>query len=116
MTKALLPSYVIYLCGVLTLAAMLFFKDEPFLTTVAIAFLSGVVFFQRPSIGQALIYIFLFMSALAVEIIVVRAGIWSYATTAFFNIPLWIPFVWVNGGFVFIQFKEDIDRYWRKRS
>lgn len=110
-----IQSYVTYSCGVLTVIAMIFFKNEPTLVTVLVGLMSLFVFLSRPSIGQGIVYVFLFASALTVEIMVVHAGIWSYAYSNVFNIPLWIPFVWVNGGFVFIQFKEDIERYWWKR-
>ena len=107
-------SLIVYACGVFTVLAMIAFRDTPSLVLMIAAFCSIAMLATDFSIGRVIVYAFLFISAMTVEIAVVQAGIWTYAHADVFLIPLWIPFVWVCGGFVFIQFSHDLEAFLKR--
>lgn len=106
----------VYVAGALTIAGMLSFKHEPWMLTVATALITTALILRKPTYSQIVLCASVFASAVAIEILIVSAGIWTYAMPHTFGIPLWIPFVWVNGALVFIQAKEDIEKMLRKRA
>ncbi|HEY4522603.1 MAG TPA: hypothetical protein VJH91_03165 [Candidatus Paceibacterota bacterium] len=106
---------VIYASAFATVAAILGFKEEPMLITLVSAGLCGLILITDWSTGRLLIAMFSFAVATTAEILIVNAGIWTYGANDVLGIPFWIPFVWVNGAFFFIQLKEDIDRIIRRR-
>lgn len=101
---------IIYLSSIATIATLVLFKGDSLTITGLVALLSVFMLLADWNIGRLLIFMFIFALACATEILLAQTGVWTYDYQDIFGIPFWIPFVWVNGGFFFIQLKETIDR------
>jgi hypothetical protein len=102
---------VVYLCGIATIAAIILCKGDSLATTGCVAALGAVILAADWSTRRLVVYAFVFAFAAVTEALFVHAGVWTYPYADIAGIPFWIPFVWANGAFFFIELSD-----WSKRQ
>ena len=96
--------------AVMTLGLPVLFYQNIILTTVlcGIVALAGLIKW-RSEITVAIFVFGLFFGTLC-EITAVSYGVWEYAYTNFFNIPLWLFVVWGNASAFIYQIAIEFER------
>ena len=67
------------------------------------------IFILRPTRPSLVVYAVGFVFGPTAEALGIHAGAWSYSTSDFLGIPIWLPFVWGNAA-LFIQNTGDAAR------
>jgi uncharacterized membrane protein YoaT (DUF817 family) len=60
------------------------------------------IFLLRPTGPSLVVYAVGFVCGPTAEVLGIHAGAWTYSTSDFLGIPIWLPFVWGNAA-LFIQ-------------
>ncbi len=107
---------VVAASSLLTFVCLIVFKDSQVLATASVIFFGALILFASWSWEHFIVYVTLFVTAIFMEILSVRVGLWSYGNPALFGIPLWIPFVWANSALFVIELKELYDGRKARRS
>ncbi len=82
--------------AVLTLIIILFLYKSIMLSTILLLSLSIIALIKWKSKITLLVFIFGAIFGALAEIIAINFGIWSYSTSNFINIPLWLLILWGN--------------------
>jgi uncharacterized membrane protein YoaT (DUF817 family) len=73
------------------------------LALIALVLAVGLaIFMLRPTRPSLVVYAVGFVFGPLAEILGIHAGAWSYSSSDFLGIPVWLPFVWGNAA-LFIQ-------------
>jgi hypothetical protein len=65
------------------------------------------IFCLRPTRASVVVYAVGFVFGPTAEALGIHAGAWSYSSSDFLGIPIWLPFVWGNAA-LFIQNTADV--------
>ena len=65
------------------------------------------IFFLRPTRASVVVYAVGFVFGPTAEVLGIHAGAWTYSSSDFLGIPVWLPFVWGNAA-LFIQNTADV--------
>lgn len=101
---ASLTKKILISAGVLAfaVAVIAFFKENNLVIFGVLAVIVGLVF-VRPSFEKrdlAALFVGGFVGP-CMEIILIRAGVWSYAHPTAAGIPVWLPLLWALSAFFF---------------
>ena len=105
-----------YISAVISTAVMLMLKENMLLTTIMIAALSIFLMAMHRQKTYLIFAFVMFLIGASVEIAAVRSNTWMYPIEDIFGIPLWIPFLWINGAFGVLALRQSIARYFSERS
>ena len=82
--------------GISTLAVIVFFYRNIWLTTLLLGIISLIALIKLKS---KLILILFFIGAIVgviAEVIAINYGVWAYSNPNFINVPIWLFFAWGN--------------------
>lgn len=78
------------------------------LALIVLVFAVGVgIFLLRPTRPSLVVYAVGFVFGPTAEVLGIHTGAWSYSSSDFLGIPIWLPFVWGNAA-LFIQNTSEV--------
>jgi uncharacterized membrane protein YoaT (DUF817 family) len=80
---------------------------HPVALVVLVLAVGVAIFLLRPTRASLVVYAVGFIFGPSAEVLGIHAGAWSYSSTDFLGIPIWLPFVWGNAA-LFIQNTGDV--------
>ena len=87
--------------SLLTLVSVLltaFLWQTPFLLTFCLLGVAILMFLVEAKKQAITIYTIVFLVGSVSEIFLIYFGAWVYTDPHFFNVPIWLPFLWGNAG------------------
>jgi hypothetical protein len=89
------------------LVIILLFYDKIILTTVLEITLGSIGLIKWKSKVTLIVYFIAFLGAITEMIVIATVGAWNYTLPNFWNIPIWLFFLWGNAGaFIYETAKE----------
>lgn len=91
------------------LAALLFWENQ-ILCSLLLIILAGVKHKFSPIKRELVLFVLSGMIGSLMESAMIANGVWFYTQPFFFNLPLWLPFLWGLTGITGITFYKGLQK------